>query len=56
MSAGLNRHIVGAIERKESTPSLDTLQDIASALGLAADVLIRPSEEAHPEILRTLKK
>ena len=43
--AGMNRSFIGEIERGEATPTIVTLQKIASALGLKLSELIQRYEE-----------
>ncbi|MBZ9921928.1 helix-turn-helix domain-containing protein [Mesorhizobium sp. B292B1B] len=41
--AGLDRNYIGKLEREESSPTLDTLEVLALALHIDAEVLIRRS-------------
>ena len=43
-SAGLNKNSIGAIERGESSPTIDTLDKIARALGMSVVALIDVSK------------
>lgn len=52
--AGMGRHVVGAIEREQHSASLETLSGLALALGIPADVLIKPPVEAHALILKRM--
>ena len=39
--AGLNRNYIGMIERQENSPTVDALEQISGALGIAPVVLLQ---------------
>ncbi|MEK6805782.1 MAG: helix-turn-helix transcriptional regulator [Pseudomonadota bacterium] len=53
-NASLHRNLIGMIERKESAITLDTLSDLAKALGVDPWVLLQPPSVAQPQILKLL--
>ncbi len=50
---GLHRTYIGAIERGERNITLDTLNEIAIALGVSSAELISTSEKAFGQTLKT---
>src|SRR4051812_3903690 len=47
-TAGLSKGFVSQIENDKTSPSLDTLERLAEALGVAVVELLRPAEAAPP--------
>ena len=54
--ANLDRTQIGAIERQTNGASIDSLAELASAVGVAAHVLLMPPAEAQPIILEASEK
>jgi len=54
--AKLHRTQVGVIERAAAGVSIDTLGQLAKAIGVQSSVLLEPPEEAHPQILAHLSR
>lgn len=54
--AGLSYKFIGEIERGRGNPTIDTLQRLASALGLdAGDLLAAPARDASPDALYQIR-
>lgn len=54
--ADLHLNQIGLIERSDSAIKLDTLCNLASALGVEPWVLLQAPSDAQPKILSSMKK
>ncbi len=54
--AKLHRTQIGNLERASSGATVDTVGQVAQAIGVTASVLLEPPEMAHPKILASLGK
>jgi transcriptional regulator with XRE-family HTH domain len=45
--AGINRNYVGQIEREEKSPTVDTIEKLASALGITPFSLLSPTTRSR---------
>ncbi len=54
--ARLHRTQVGALERQTSGASVDSLEMLATALGVPMHVLLMPPAQAHPLILASVDR
>ena len=50
IKAGIHISYLGRLERGESTPSIDTVAQIAIAMGIDAPELLKPEHSAEPRI------